>query len=261
MAEQPLEVQGYGLLRRRGIYLLPNLLTTTSLFAGFYSMIMVLNGHFERAAIAIFVAMLADSLDGRVARLTNTQTAFGVQYDSLADMASFGVATAFLVYNWFLIDLGKLGWLAAFVFTAATALRLARFNTQAVSADKRYFQGLPCPPAAGVLAAMVWCASEYQLDGRAVMIFALVTTLALAFAMVSNIRYSSFKELDKGKVPFITVLVVVLLFACIAIDPAPILCLTLFSFALSGPILTISRRRKQQRLRSRNDKASEGGVS
>ena len=235
-------------LRRRGIYLLPNLLTTTSLFAGFYSMVAVLKSNFEYAAIAIFIAMLADTLDGRVARLTNTQTEFGVQYDSLADMASFGVATAFLVYNWALAGLGKFGWLVAFVFTAATALRLARFNTQAVSGDKRYFQGLPCPVAAGVIAGMVWWATEYQLESPALPMVVAISTLALAFSMVSNIRYYSFKKLDKGKVPFIRALLVVLIFACVAIDPAAILFLTLLTFALSGPVLTIRSRRQQRRM-------------
>jgi CDP-diacylglycerol---serine O-phosphatidyltransferase len=247
------QTPSYTSLRGRGIYLLPNLLTTATLFAAFYSMIAILKGRVEMAAIAIFIAMLADSLDGRVARLTNTQTNFGVQYDSLADMVAFGVASAFLVYNWALAGLGKLGWLAAFLFVAATALRLARFNTQAVSADKRYFQGLPCPAAAGVLAGLVWATNEYQLAGQMLSPVVLVLTILLAVAMVSNMRYHSFKQLDsQRKVSFVTVLAIVLLFVCIAIDPAVILFLLFFIYALSGPVITIYHRRKKKRLRKAN---------
>src|SRR3990167_2785723 len=141
---------------QRGIYLLPNLLTTAVLFAGFYSIVAAMKGHFDTAAIAIFVAMIADGLDGRVARLTNTQTPFGAQYDSLSDMVAFGLAPALVVFSWSLFHLGKLGWLIAFLYTAATALRLARFNTQLNDKDKRYFRGLPCPSAAGIVASIVW---------------------------------------------------------------------------------------------------------
>jgi CDP-diacylglycerol--serine O-phosphatidyltransferase len=139
---------------QRGIYLLPNLLTTAALFAGFYSIVAAMKGHFESAAIAIFVAMIADGLDGRVARLTHTQSEFGAEYDSLSDMAAFGIAPALVVYSWSLSSLGKLGWLAAFLYAAATALRLARFNTQV--SDKEYFQGLPSPSAAGAIASIIW---------------------------------------------------------------------------------------------------------
>src|SRR3990167_9105499 len=151
-------------ISQRGIYLLPNLFTTAALFAGFYAIVAAMKGFYETAAIAIFIGIIADGLDGRVARLTSTQTAFGAQYDSLSDMASFGIAPALVMYSWSLIYLGKLGWLAAFIYAASTALRLARFNTQVIE-DKRYFQGLPSPSAAGVLASLVWMGSTYELQG------------------------------------------------------------------------------------------------
>src|SRR5580698_8220938 len=152
-----------GKTQSRGIYLLPNLFTTAALFAGFYAVMAAMKGYFDSAAIAIFVAMILDSLDGRVARMTNTQTAFGAQYDSLSDMVAFGVAPALIVYSWSLFSLGKLGWLIAFLYTAGTALRLARFNTQSHDTDKRYFQGLPSPAAAGVIAGLVWLGNTYEL--------------------------------------------------------------------------------------------------
>jgi CDP-diacylglycerol--serine O-phosphatidyltransferase len=162
---------------KRGVYLLPNLLTTAALFAGFYSIVSAMKGHFDTAAIAIFIALIADGLDGRVARMTNTQTDFGAQYDSLSDMVAFGVAPALVIYSWSLSTLGKLGWLAAFLFTAGVALRLARFNTQL--SDKRYFQGLPCPAAAAMLASVVWMISSYEFDGAMFAIpIAIVTILA-----------------------------------------------------------------------------------
>ena len=235
------------ILRERGIFLLPNLLTTVSLFAGFYSIVSVLKAHFSIAAIAIFVSMIADCLDGRVARLTNTQTAFGVQYDSLADMVTFGVATPFLVYIWALTGLGKIGWLAAFLFVAATALRLARFNTQAASADKRYFQGLPCPSAAAVLVSLVWCAHEYAIAGKSIALLVLLLTLALAFAMVSTLRYHSFKKIDiKGRISFVTVLMTVVIIAGVALNPPLILFLIFLAYAASGPVLTITHLRRKR---------------
>ncbi|MDX1811717.1 MAG: CDP-diacylglycerol--serine O-phosphatidyltransferase, partial [Gammaproteobacteria bacterium] len=196
---------------KRGIYLLPNLFTTGCLFSGFYAIVYAMAGNFEQAATAIFVAMVLDGLDGRVARLTNTASEFGVQYDSLADMVSFGLAPALIIYELSLNGMGKLGWLVAFVYTAGGALRLARFNTQAATADKRFFQGLPSPAAAAVVAGLVWISAEYNLSGEDIKWFALVLTLMAGLAMVSNIRYYSFKDIDfKGKVPFITMLAVVL---------------------------------------------------
>lgn len=232
--------------RRRGIYLLPNLFTTASLFAGFYAVVAAMKGFYDTAAIAIFVAMIADTLDGRVARLTDTQTAFGAQYDSLSDMVAFGIAPALVTYHWVLASLGKLGWLVAFIYSAATALRLARFNTQLGKADKKFFQGLPCPTAAAVMASLVWIGADLQLD-LAPKIFVAALTLIIAALMVSNVRYYSFKEFDiKGRIPFVALLVIVLVFAFIAIDPPQVLFLLAFTFALSGPILTlISLRRKR----------------
>lgn len=237
--------------QRRGIYLLPNLFTTAALFAGFYAIVAAMADRYEAAAVAIFVAMVLDGVDGRVARLTNTQSAFGAEYDSLSDMVSFGVAPALVVYQWALVGMGKLGWLAAFVYAAATALRLARFNTQVGTADKRYFQGLPCPLAAAVVAGLVWFSTDYGLQGATVMPAAFVITIIAGALMVSNIRYYSFKELDlKGRVPFISILVVVLVFVFVSSDPPLVLFALSVIYALSGPVLTlvfIRRRRAARR--------------
>ena len=223
-----------------GIYLLPNLFTTASLFAAFYSIVSSLKGDYEWAVIAIFIGMIADSLDGRVARLTRTQTAFGAQYDSLSDMVTFGVAPALLLYSWTLHSLGKVGWLVAFMYTASVALRLARFNTQLEVADKRYFQGLPCPPAAGVLSAFVWLCHKNAHLYAWIPFVAAVITVIIGVLMVSNIRYYSFKEVDsKGKVPFFYVLFMVVLFIAIAAYPSGVLCMGLIIYAVSGPIQTI----------------------
>lgn len=226
--------------RRRGIYLLPNLFTIAGLFAGFYAIVTAMEGYFNYAAIAIFVAMIMDFFDGRVARLTNTQSAFGAELDSLSDMVSFGVAPALVIYSWSLEGLGKLGWLAAFIFTAAGALRLARFNTQVLVADKRYFQGLPIPAAAGVLASMVWLCVDSEILGDGVSMITAILAIIIAILMVSNVRYYSFKEIDlKGRVPFVAILLVVLAFVGISLDPPKILFLIFFCYALSGPVLTL----------------------
>lgn len=226
--------------RRRGIYLLPNLFTIAGLFAGFYAIVTAMEGYFNYAAVAIFVAMIMDFFDGRVARLTNTQSAFGAELDSLSDMVSFGVAPALVIYSWSLEGLGKLGWLAAFIFAAAGALRLARFNTQVLVADKRYFQGLPIPAAAGVLASMVWLCVDSEILGDVVSMITAVLAILIAILMVSNVRYYSFKELDlKGRVPFVAILLVVLAFVGISLDPPKILFLIFFCYALSGPVLTL----------------------
>jgi CDP-diacylglycerol---serine O-phosphatidyltransferase len=224
----------------RGIYLLPNLLTTAGLFAGFYAIVAAMNGQFSIAALAIMIAMIADGLDGRVARLTNTQTEFGVQYDSLSDLVAFGVAPALVVYHWSLMSLGKPGWLAAFLFTAMTVLRLARFNVLADTADKRYFQGLPCPSAAGVLATTVWVGNELAVLQTAIVSWILASlTLILALLMVSSIRYYSFKEVDfKGKVPVFAVLIVVLFYVVVSYDPPAVLFTGFALYAISGPVLT-----------------------
>jgi CDP-diacylglycerol---serine O-phosphatidyltransferase len=240
---------------RRGIYLLPNLFTTGALFAGFYSIVAAMNEQFEPAAIAIFVAMVLDGMDGRIARLTNTASEFGMQYDSLSDMVSFGLAPALIMYQWALSDIGKLGWLAAFVYTASAALRLARFNTQAASIDKRFFQGLPSPAAAAVLAGMIWFGSSYGLtDGTTVLVFCLPVTVLVGILMVSNIRYHSFKQLDlKGRVPFMAVLVVIPVFVFIAVEPPLVLCVVTSLYAISGPILTLILIRKHRESRKASD--------
>ncbi|WP_283629823.1 CDP-diacylglycerol--serine O-phosphatidyltransferase [Shewanella baltica] len=232
-------------VKNKGIYLLPNLFTTAGLFSGFYAVIASMNANFEAAAIAIFIAMICDGLDGRVARLTNTQSDFGAEYDSMADMVSFGMAPALLAYNWALADLGKIGWLAAFIYCAGAALRLARFNTQVGVADKRYFQGLASPAAAAVIAGSIWLGNQYSLDGRNISWIAALVTAATGLLMVSNFRYHSFKEIDwRGKVNFIVILLVVGVFVVVSVQPALILFVGFYLYAISGPIITIRTVRK-----------------
>lgn len=236
----------------RGIYLLPNMLTTAALFAGFYAIVAGMKGHFDKAAIAIFIAMIVDGLDGRVARLTNTQSAFGAQYDSLSDMAAFGVAPALVMYSWSLTYLGKLGWLAAFIYTAATALRLARFNVQA--GNKLYFQGLPCPSAAGLSASIFWLGANYNIDGKSIAVPLAVLVVLLGGLMVSTIRYSSFKSIDfRGRVPFFTIVIAVFLLAALAYEPPGMLFLIFFLYVASGPLITLwhLRKMRKQRLQER----------
>ena len=238
--------------QRRGIYLLPNLFTTAALFAGFYAIVAAMDARFETAAAAIFVAMVLDGADGRIARMTNTQSAFGAEYDSLSDVICFGLAPALLVYEWGLSGMGKLGWVAAFFFTAAAALRLARFNTQLGIADKRYFQGLPCPAAGATVAGLVWFASDYGVQGGEVALAAFAITAATAGLMVSNIRFYSFKDLDlRGRVPFVTILVVVALFVFVSSDPPLVLFVAMLGYAASGPVHTLwSIRRRRARRRA-----------
>lgn len=243
---------------RKGIYFLPNLFTTAALFAGFYAIVSAMQNRYEAAAVAVFVAMVLDGIDGRVARLTNTQSAFGAQYDSLADMVSFGLAPSLVIYEWALHSLGKMGWLAAFVYTAAAALRLARFNTQVGRADKRFFQGLPSPSAAALTAGVVWLGVDLGMTGESLRIVAFTVTLATGVLMVSNVRYESFKGLDlRGKVPFVAILAVVLVFVFISLSPPKVLFLGFVVYGLSGPVVTLRqmrRRRAERRARS----ASEG---
>ncbi len=245
--------------RRRGIYILPNLFTTAALFAGFYSIVAAMNSHFESAAIAIFVAMILDGMDGRIARLTNTQTDFGVQYDSLSDMVSFGLAPALVVYQWSLYGLGKLGWVGSFVFAASAALRLARFNTQAASADKGFFQGLPSPAAAALIAGLIWFGSSQGLwDGTTITYVSFPLTVVAGILMVSNIRYHSFKQFDlKGRMPFIAGLMIVLVFALIASKPPLVLFMLALIYAISGPVLTLILIRKRRAERKFHDTSSE----
>ncbi len=225
--------------KHRGIYLLPNLLTTAGLFSGFFAVVSSMNGKFEAAAIGIFVAMVFDGLDGRVARMTNTQSQFGAEYDSMADMVSFGVAPALVAYNWGLAELGKIGWLAAFIFVAGAALRLARFNTQIESADKRFFQGLASPAAAALVAGLIWVGVEYKVDGNDYgWLVALLTGLA-GLLMVSNFKYNSFKEVNlTGKIPFVALLIILLVFVVVATEPALVLFIVFSLYALAGPINT-----------------------
>jgi len=244
--------------RRRGIYLLPNLFTTAALFAGFYAVIAAIQGRFEPAAIAIFAAMVLDGLDGRVARLTNTQSDFGAEYDSLSDMVAFGVAPAVVSYEWALSGLGKIGWLAAFVFTAAAALRLARFNTQTGIADKRYFQGLPSPSAAAIIAAGVWIGADHLIEGTDVSWLAAFLTAMTGLLMVSNFRYHSFKQIDfRGRVSFIFAVVVMLAFALVFLHPPIVLFAGFLTYAISGPVLTLVRRRQRRASRKRERGASQ----
>lgn len=242
----------------RGIYLLPNLLSTAGLFAAFYAIVAALKGRFESAAIAIFVAMIADLFDGRVARMTNTESAFGAEYDSLCDMVSFGVAPALVIYSWALHDLGKLGWLAAFIYTATTGLRLARFNTQIGIMNKNYFQGLPCPAAAGVVASLVWCLQD-MLTSHLITYFSAGVSLTVSVLMVSNIRYYSFKDIDlKGRVPFVVVVLVILIFAAVSINPPLLLLLSFSVYAASGPVMTVISLQKRKRQRkTKSDKKKE----
>ena len=236
--------------RHRGIYLLPNLFTTGAMFAGFYAITSAINGRFETAAISIFVAMILDGLDGRVARMTNTQSEFGVQYDSLSDMVSFGVAPALVMYLWAFESLGKLGLFAAFVHTAGGALRLARFNTQVEVADKRYFQGLPSPAAAAILAGGLWISIEYGYEADSVKYFALILTITTGLLMVSNFRYSSFKEIDfKGRVPFVVAISVMLGIGFVMSQAESMLFLFFLGYAISGPVITLLMLRKKRKKR------------
>lgn len=224
--------------RRRGIYVLPNLLTTAALFAGFYAIVQAMNGRFEHSAIAIFIAMVLDGLDGRVARMTNTQSAFGAEYDSLSDMVSFGVAPALVVYEWSLKGLGKLGWIAAFIYCVGAALRLARFNTNMGATDKRYFQGLPSPAAAALIAGLVWVLLDLEVTGEDARWIACILTIFSGITMVSNIPYWSGKEINlKKSVPFMMVAVIALGFAFVSSYPPGVLFSLFLVYALSGYIL------------------------
>jgi CDP-diacylglycerol--serine O-phosphatidyltransferase len=226
-----------GSKRRRGIYILPNLLTTANVFAGFFAIVQAMGNRFELAAMAVFIAMVLDALDGRVARLTRTQSDFGKEYDSLSDMVSFGLAPSLVMYEWALAGLGKLGWLAAFVYAAGAALRLARFNSQSPHADSRYFTGLPSPAAAAVVAGLVWVFQSYGIPGREISLLALAVTVLAGVAMVSNVRYNSWKHINlRGRVPFFAALGVVLVFVLISIDPPQVLFGLFLIYALSGPL-------------------------
>ncbi len=230
----------------RGIYLLPNLFTTASLFSGFYAIVAAMNGNFDDAAVAVFVSMVLDGLDGRVARMTNTQSAFGAEYDSLVDMVAFGVAPALVAFSFSLHSLGNLGWIATFIYVAGAALRLARFNTQIGKVNKRYFVGLPSPSAAAVVAGFVWAMHEVEPSSALTMV-TMVIVAAAGMLMVSNVLYYSFKEIDlKRRIPFAALLGMVLVFAVIALEPSVILFGGFLVYAMSGPFNAVRRRYNKQ---------------
>jgi CDP-diacylglycerol--serine O-phosphatidyltransferase len=235
--------------RRKGIYILPNLFTLAALFGGFYAIVMAMNGQFEQAAYGIFIAAVLDSLDGRVARMTNTQSAFGEQMDSLSDMVSFGAAPALIVYEWALKGMGKLGWIAAFVYCSGAALRLARFNTNIAVVDKRFFQGLPSPAAAAVLIGFIWVMDDAGFKGVShidwLSWLAFGVTLYAGLTMVTNVPFYSFKDVSfKRTVPFIVIVAIALAFAVITIHP-PIVLFSLFLvYGLSGYAVYVYKRMK-----------------
>jgi CDP-diacylglycerol--serine O-phosphatidyltransferase len=235
-------------IRRRGIYLLPNLFTTAALFMGFFAIVQAMNLNFDQAAAAIFVAMVLDGLDGRVARLTKTQSAFGAEYDSLADVISFGAAPALVIYEWSLRGLGKLGWIAAFVYVAGAALRLARFNTLLEVADKRWFQGMPSPAAAALVAGFVFVMDDYGVDPEAVRWIAFAVTLFAGLTMVSNFKFYSFKTINlRRSYPFLAIFLFVLFFALLSYQPATVLFAMFVAYAISGYAVSAwlaSRRRR-----------------
>ncbi|MFD0739075.1 CDP-diacylglycerol--serine O-phosphatidyltransferase [Lysobacter koreensis] len=229
--------------RGRGIYLLPNLFTTGGLFAGFYAIIAATQGHFDDACIAVFVAAILDGVDGRVARLTNTQSEFGVQYDSLADLISFGLAPSLVMFHWALASMkldgvtpGKIGWIGAFLYAACAALRLARFNSQVGQVDKRWFIGLASPAAAGLVASFVWTCVDFGYQGEPLRYAALAVTVVAALLMVSRLRYFSFKGGPRNdRVPFLAIVVVLAALVGIAIYPPGVLLVITGGYALSGP--------------------------
>jgi CDP-diacylglycerol--serine O-phosphatidyltransferase len=231
--------------RRKGIYILPNLFTLGALFGGFYAIVMAMNGRFDQAAIGVFCAMILDSLDGRVARLTNTQSAFGEQMDSLSDMVSFGAAPALIAYEWALKGLGRWGWIAAFVYCACTALRLARFNVNTGVVDKRYFQGLPSPAAAALVAGFIWLMNDLGVTGDSVAWIMFTCALYAGLTMVTNVPFYSFKDVQmRRSVPFAVIVLIALGIAVINIHP-PIVLFGLFViYGLSGYALYAWRRAK-----------------
>ena len=250
--------------RRKGIYVLPNLFTLAALFGGFYAIVMAINGHFDLAAVGIFCAMVLDSLDGRVARMTNTQSAFGEQMDSLSDMVSFGAAPAIISYVWALQGLGRWGWIAAFVYCACAALRLARFNVNTGVVDKRYFQGLPSPAAAALVAGFIWVVNDMGLKGSSVAWPMFAMALYAGLSMVTNVPFYSFKDVHmKKSVPFVVIVLIALGIAAINIDP-PIVMFGLFVvYGLSGYVIYLWRKAKGQQtsvISTSTDEPDERGL-
>ena len=241
--------------RRKGIYILPNLFTLAALFGGFYAVVMAMNGRFDLAATGVFCAMVLDSLDGRVARMTNTQSAFGEQMDSLSDMVSFGAAPALIAYEWALKGLGRWGWIAAFVYCACAALRLARFNVNTGVVDKRFFQGLPSPAAAALVAGFIWLVTEVGVRGEDLLWLSWkqVTwvmfgfTLYAGLTMVTNVPFYSFKDVQmKKSVPFVVIVLIALVIAIINIHPPTVLFGVFVAYGLSGYVVYLWRKAKGQ---------------
>lgn len=235
--------------RGAAIYILPNLFTTIGLFAGFYAIVAAVNGQFEIASIAVLVAGVLDGLDGRVARMTNTASEFGAQYDSMTDMVAFGIAPSLLIYKWTLYQFDKVGWMLAFLYAAAVAIRLARFNVESDQVSKRYFRGLSSPPSAGLLIAMVWVGEVYELHGVGTGVFAALVTFVAAGLMVSNVPYFSFKDVDLRS--RVSIFYVVLFAFCLALfftNPPAVLFMISFSYALVGAlVMPLVRRRRRRR--------------
>jgi CDP-diacylglycerol--serine O-phosphatidyltransferase len=272
MATPPLERTGtltksaFEPQRKRGIYLLPNLFTTLNLFAGFYAIVQGMNHEFEKAAIAIFIAMLLDSIDGRVARLTRTQSAFGAEYDSLSDMVSFGAAPALVMYEWALRDMGRIGWIAAFVYCVGAALRLARFNTQLSVADKRWFTGLPSPAAAALVGGMIWVFNDYHVKGGDVKWFAAAITIYAGVTMVSNVKFYSGKDINlRRAVPFSVVLAIVVAILAITIEPPIVLWGVMLAYGVSGYVWWVVQRWRREATEKQyqnvRDAIEEGNLS
>jgi CDP-diacylglycerol--serine O-phosphatidyltransferase len=244
----------------RGVFLLPNLFTTCALFCGFYSVIAGMQGDFYAGSVAILVAMIFDGLDGRVARLTHTTSAFGAEYDSLSDMISFGIAPALLMFNWALVDTGKLGWVAAFLYTACAALRLARFNTQRDSVDAGYFVGLPSPAAAAAVTGSVWLGQTHELPASMLPLAWLHAVLlaGLGFLMIARFPYFSFKSIKlDGRVPFVRIFLMVGVLALIALDPPLFIWVFSFLYAVSGPIQHLRQNVVQMSQKENEDRASQ----
>jgi CDP-diacylglycerol--serine O-phosphatidyltransferase len=231
--------------RRKGIYILPNLFTLAALFGGFYAVVMAMNGRFDQAAAGVFCAMVLDSLDGRVARMTNTQSAFGEQMDSLSDMVSFGAAPALIAYEWSLKGLGRWGWIAAFVYCACAALRLARFNVNTGVVDKRYFQGLPSPAAAALVAGFIWLMTELDIGGPSVPWYMFGIALYAGLTMVTNVPFYSFKDIQmKKSVPFVVIVLIALGIAVVNIHPPIVMFAVFVVYGLSGYVVYAWRRTK-----------------
>jgi CDP-diacylglycerol---serine O-phosphatidyltransferase len=239
MPEAPLKSQK----PRRGVYLLPNLFTIGALFCGFFAIIAGSKGHFDSAALSIYIAMLLDGLDGRVARMTNTQSEFGAQLDSLSDMVCFGLSPALVVYSWLLASLGKPGWLVAFIYMTCTALRLARFNSRSENEDKRYCRGITTTAAAGFMTGLIWVGNTYHIGGKSVAIAVAVLTVLVGLLKVSTIPYRSYKDIDlRGKVPFLVIILLMLAFVVIYYDTPDVLFILFTLYILSGPCAWLKRR-------------------